>query len=111
MCAGPEVAGPDPGPLPGTDRWLGPSAYMSRTVRTLPSGPWTSQFLHRGEHTAPPAADRRDADRHESCASARRAPEHRARLERRGSTALLPDQPAPRPTLPARRPPAVPGGG
>ena len=58
----------------------------------------------------PPSSRRRHADRHEGGTAARRAPEHRAGVERRGPAALLPDQRARRPALPARGPPALPVG-
>ena len=72
-------------------------------------GSSTSHFLH--EPCRPPSrpTHRRDPVGHQGRQAARRAPEHDPGVERRRPAALLPDQPARRPALPARRPPALPG--
>ena len=56
-----------------------------------------------------PAAARRDPDGHAAADVLGRSPEHGPGLERRRPAALLPDQSARRPALPAGRPPALPG--
>ena len=65
--------------------------------------------MSRAEHTASASPDRRDPVRHQGRPAPRRASEHGPGLERRRPAALLPDQPARRPALPAGRPAALPG--
>jgi hypothetical protein len=59
-------------------------------------------------HQPPFSTNGRDPVGHQGRQAAWRTPEHDPGVERCRSAALLPDQPARRPALPARRPPAIP---
>ena len=100
--------GPDDQPaggLTGRDhRTIGKNCEIGSLATT------TSHFLNRAVPTTPSVqTHRRDPFGHQGRQAARRASEHDPGLERRGTAALLPDQPAWRSSLPAGRSPALPG--